>query len=142
MLSIQRGDITTVVRLSKLLPEFSEPHEATEYVRRMEGKRSLVLIAYWDNQPVGFKVGYQREDYFYSWMGGVLPEWRRKGIARALSKYMEEWASQSGFRRIRFKTRNRHKYMLCFAILNGFDIIEVEARNEIGEFRLFLEKKL
>ena len=34
--------------------------------------------------PIGFKVGYERDGYFYSWMGGVLSDYRKKGVAQNL----------------------------------------------------------
>ena len=69
---IRAGDIETVAALSKLIPEFINPHQAEEYYKRLMGVPHSILGAFVDNQPVGFKVGYEREGKFYSWMG-VLP---------------------------------------------------------------------
>ena len=68
-----------------------------------------------DGEPAGFKVGYERENYFYSWMGAVLPAYRRLGIAQKLADQQEKWAKSAGYTTIRFKTRNHHKGMFIFA---------------------------
>jgi GNAT superfamily N-acetyltransferase len=91
---------------------------------------------------VGFKVGYQREidGSFYSWMGGVLPDFRRRHVARLLAEAQEKWAAGHGYRRITCKTRNRHKAMLLFALKNGFRITAVEPQPDPDENRIWLEK--
>ena len=54
----------------------------------------------------------------------------------------EEWARARGFTCIQFKTRNRLKAMLQFALGNGFDIIGVEPRETLAEYRILLQKSL
>ena len=113
--TINQGEIETVVQLTLEIPEFIEPHGAMEYHKRLTNIPHLILIAYVDDQAVGFKVGYEKEGYFYSWMGGILPKFRRIGIAKALANTQEEWARTMGYNTITFKTRNSHKGMLIFA---------------------------
>ncbi|MDO1449156.1 GNAT family N-acetyltransferase [Rhodocytophaga aerolata] len=141
---IKPGSIEEVVALSKLMPEFDHPHEVEEYIKRLAGKKQLILVAYTDGKPVAFKVGYEKEadGSFYSWMGGVLPAYRKEGIAKSLASIQEKWASENGYKHIRFKTRNRHQAMLLFAIKNGFQIIGVEPRETLAEYRILLEKKI
>lgn len=139
---IKVGDIATVVRLSQQIEEFYQPHAASEYEKRLRGTPHLILIAYAADQPIGFKVGYERDGFFYSWMGAVVKRWRRKGVAKALADQQENWARQQGYPSVTFKTRNRLKAMLLFALQNGFNIIEVEPRDEIGEYRILLRKDL
>lgn len=142
LFEIQEGDIETVVALSQQIPEFINPHKAAEYYKRLTDVPHLILIASVDNQVVGFKVGYEREGNFYSWMGGILPNFRRLGIAQALADAQEKWAKEKGYPHVSFKTRNSHKSMLLFALKNGFDIIGFEERIPIGEARILLRKKL
>jgi predicted GNAT superfamily acetyltransferase len=81
-----------------MIPEFSEgQYGLTEFQQRL-GPESLVLIAFDQMKPVGFKAGYTRgpSGSFYSWMGGVLPAFRRQGIARALARQQEKWAKDQG----------------------------------------------
>lgn len=142
MYEVKQGNIETVVYLSREIDEFDHPHDEREYEKRLSGIPHLILVAWSNGEAVGFKVGYEREGSFYSWMGAVKKEWRRKGIAKALADHQESWARQRGYDSITFKTRNRLKAMLTFAINNGFNIIGMEERPDIDENRILLRKKL
>ena len=143
-IEILEGTIEEVVELSKKIPELVNPHEKKEYQKRMTNRKHLILIAYVNGEAAGFKVGYEKysDGSFYSWMGGVLPVYRREGIARVLAEYQENWAKGEGYTSIRFKTRNSHQKMLLFAISRGFQIIEVIPREQISEYRILLERIL
>ncbi len=139
---IKKGTIETVVQLSKMIPEFSAPHGAKEYEKRLKSVPHLILIAFDNSNPIGFKVGYERDGYFYSWMGGVLPAYRKMGVAQQLANKQETWAKQHNYPHITFKTRNHHRAMLMFALKNGFQIIGFKKRSNISENRILLRKFL
>lgn len=142
-IQLEKGSIATVVQLSRQIPEFQNPHAAEEYEKRLAGRRHLILIAYEKDSPVGFKVGYERTpDTFYSWMGGVLPTHRRLGIAQRLAETQETWAKEQGFSAIQFKTWNKHRAMLLFAIGRGFSILGVEPQEQLEDYRILLIKSL
>lgn len=141
-MEIQSSDISTVVALSQQIPEMENPYPAEEYERRLQGVPHLILLARKEGRPAGFKVGYERQGYFYSWMGGVHPDFRRRGLALALAEAQEKWAKEQGYDSVTFKTRNRLKGMLCFALQRGFDIIQLDPYPNIGESRIWLRKKL
>ena len=140
--TIKKGTIEEAAALSRQIPEFENPYTAQEYHQRLNNVPHLILIAYDANKPVGFKVGYAREDYFYSWMGAVLLDYRRHKIAKQLADEQEMWARQQGFKKIRFKTWNARKEMLIFGISNGFNILSVEPKEQIEAYRIWLEKTL
>jgi len=140
---IKQANIATVVQLSKQITEFKDPYEATVYQAKLAAVPHLILVAYDDDMPIGFKVGYEREKgSFYSWMGAVLPSHRRKGVAQKLAEAQEDWARKRGYPSITFKTRNYLKAMLTFAINNGFNIFKIEERKTIEEYRIWLRKEL
>jgi ribosomal protein S18 acetylase RimI-like enzyme len=139
---VREGTIAEVVSLSQGVPELETPYPAEIYRKKMNGLPHLVLVATVGGRLAGFKVGYQREDYWYSWMGGVLPEFRRLGLARALADAQDNWAKQKGYPTVTFKTRNRHRAMLHFALQRGFNIVAVEPRTTEAEFRIWLRKTL
>lgn len=141
-LEIKEGTVKIVVALSRQIPELVNPYGEAEYCARLSEVAHLILLAFVDNQPVGFKVGYERAGGFYSWMGGVLPAYRRLGIAQALGDKQAQWAQQKGYPHLTFKTRNTHKAMLLFALKNGFDIIGFSERETVAENRILLRKKL
>ena len=139
---IRPGDAHMVAALSRQLPEFHRPYDETAIKKRMDNVPHLILIAYVGKIPAGFKVGYERDGFFYSWLGGVLPNFRRYGIAKKLADAQEAWALKNGYGSVTFKTMNRHKAMLAFALKNGFDIIGFEEKGEIEEHRIWLRKEL
>ena len=104
--------------------------------------RGLLLIAFHGARPVGFKAGYALDaTVFYSWLGGVLPEYRRQGIARQLLDYQHDWCRRSGFTCIRTKTLNQWKGMLLLNLQNGFDITHTY-KDSAGRLKIVLEKEL
>jgi ribosomal protein S18 acetylase RimI-like enzyme len=135
-IEIRNSDIETIVMLSNKIPEFVNPHPKEVYIERLEGNDHLILVAYIDNRPAGFKVGYGKTDHFYSWMGAVLPEFRKKGVAK------EAFAIKQGYEEIRFKTRNGFTNMLHFGLQRGFMIIDVDERERVEEHRILLAKKV
>lgn len=141
---IRAGSIDEAVKLSNEMPEFDKPYVEEIYVQRLGDKKHLIAIAEVDGQLAGFKVGYDKfgNSTFYTWMGGVLPQFRKKGLAKALAEFQENYARNEGYNAVILKTRNRHKNMLHFAISSGFEIIEVEPRAESSENRILLKKKL
>ncbi len=141
-MTIEEGTIDQVIALSKAIPSFEGPPGRAEYEKRLTGVPHLILVAYKAGQTTGFKVGYERSGYFYSWMGGVLPKYRRLGIAKALADYQEGWARQNKYFSITFKTRNQHKAMLLFALKNGYDIIAFEEKESVATNRIWLRKTL
>jgi GNAT superfamily N-acetyltransferase len=101
-----------------------------------------LAIAYIEDQPVGFKIGYARNpDEFYSWLGGVLPEFRGLGIASDLMATQHEWCQKQGYSKISTKTQNRFKPMLILNIKNGFEIIGTEPSDKDG-MKILMEKKI
>jgi GNAT superfamily N-acetyltransferase len=139
---IREGTIAEAVAISRLLPEFDEPPAEEEYHRRLDKVPHLILLAFVADQPAGFKVGYEKEGAFYSWMGGVLPRFRRRGMARMLADRQEHWAKKQAYSQITFKTRNQHKNMLTFALQNGFDIIGFKQKEQVAANRILLRKIL
>ncbi len=141
-LQIKEDKVETVVHLSQQIPEFNGPPNAAEYNRRLTGLPHSILVAYLDEQPAAFKVGYERDGSFYSWMGAVLPAYRQKGLAKALADAQEAWAKNAGYSSITFKTRNQHKGMLIFALKNGFNIIGFKEKEILAHHRILLRKQL
>ncbi|MEO1715389.1 MAG: GNAT family N-acetyltransferase [Bacteroidota bacterium] len=139
---IRTGTINEAVWVSKQIPELKNPYAEGEYEKRMSKVPHLVLVAEDQAGLLGFKVAYQRTNFMYSWMGGVLPRGRRQGIAKALADHQEAWARKQGYQLLRFKTRNYLTNMLLFALGNGFRICGYEAQPDPWQDRIWLEKEL
>jgi len=102
----------------------------------------LLLFAYWDNKLVGFKFGYgQDQNLFYSWTGGVHPDFRKKGIAEALMKHQHDWCLAQKYKRIETRTRNKFPEMLRLNFRHGFKIVGTFQDSD-NEPKIILRKEL
>lgn len=143
-IEIKEGTLIEALKILKGVPEFDHLLGLDYYQGKIANKESLILIAMLGDKMVGCKVGYQKhqDNSFYSWLGGVLPQYRKKGVAKSLAREMEAWAYKKGYTKIRFKTLNRHKEMLVFALSNGFDIFNTKPKDELENYRIELVKHL
>jgi len=105
-------------------------------------KKFHLILACADERTVGFKLGYELNDReFYSWLGGVIPEYRGLQIASSLMSAQHHWCRQQGYTRIQTKTQNRFREMLLLNLRHGFDVIGIQDSDE-GGMKIVLEKKL
>jgi len=143
MIDIRQANIEEIYPLTLQVPEFAPHYPIEKYYERLSGCPHLILRADIDGKGVGFKMGYEVEaQIFYSWVGAVLPDFRKQGIASALAKEMEAWLHSRTYHTLRMKTHNQFRNMLLFSIGNDFQITGVEQRENIAEHRILLEKKL
>ena len=141
-LTIKSGKIEEVIHVANKIPEFNNPYPIEEYHKRLKVKH-LILIAFIDEEPVGFKIGYEIDtDCFYSWLGGILPKFRKLKIASELINVQEKWAKENHYNRIEIKTRNYFKGMLLLSIKHDYHIICVESRKDIQQNRITLSKEI
>lgn len=137
-----RADRERLVECLQLHRRLLGPLSPRRFLRRLRGRRKLLLAALAEDRVVGYKFGYEdRPGRFYSWIGGVSPDHRRRGVARLLMEKQHEWARRRGYPRVRTHTTNSHRPMLILNILAGFDVIGTLI-NHRGEGRIILEKQL
>ncbi|MFN7728952.1 MAG: GNAT family N-acetyltransferase [Bdellovibrio sp.] len=100
-----------------------------------------LLTAFVEEKPVGFKLGYaQDRDEFYSWLGGVHPDFQRVGIASKMALQQQTWCKAQGYKKIRTKTESPHRAMLMLNLRQGFEVIGTQQSGE--HLKILLEKKL
>jgi GNAT superfamily N-acetyltransferase len=139
----RHATLEEIHRLYQHIPEFGCLHSLADLQQRIGSVSANALIAEIHGQPVGFKLGYQQQEkVFYSWLGGVLPAFRRYGVAQALLVAQEHWARSQGFRLLTVKTRNQFRAMLMMLISNDYQIVQLEKKGEVADYRLLLEKTL
>lgn len=104
----------------------------------------MMLLAEFDGQPVGFKIGYRENRLvFYSAKGGVLEPFRRRGIAKALMDDMIERVRLLGYRRFAFDTfPNRHPGMTVLALREGFRVVQADYNHTYRDYRIRFEKRI
>lgn len=87
----------------------------------------LIIARLADQTLAGFKLGYRRgTTTFYSWLGGVHPDCRRRGIARELMNRQHDWARSQGYEFIETRTRAANNAMLVINLGAGFRICGFE----------------
>lgn len=129
--------------LIALYSEIFEDAETVFFIDRLKSKPQVCsLIAFQNDIPVGFKIGYRyNETTFYSWVGGILPNCRKKGFGKKLAQRQEQWAKLNLFTKIRTKSMNRYKPMMILNLKNGFNISSVYT-NDSNQTKIIFEKEL
>ncbi|WP_182911844.1 GNAT family N-acetyltransferase [Sphingomonas cavernae] len=80
-----------------------------------------------EGRLIAFKLGYRRgETLFYSWLGGVHPDARRKGLARRLTEAQHRWAREQGYSHVETRTRAGNNAMIILNLQCGFSIVGFE----------------
>jgi len=142
-IKIRRGTIEEIAKVHNLIPEFVHKTDVEELEKRLKVESAIILLAEVDNKIVGFKAGYAKsKKEFYSWIGGVIPKYRRHRIAEKLLFEMEKISKKNGYKKLTYKTRNKYYPMISFGAKNGFKIVNLEKKEDILENRIFFEKKL
>lgn len=142
---VKQAPIEKVVEVNAKIPEFVDPQETynKEYFEnRYQGKENLIIVAYFDGQPAGYIVAYNKYDdgSLYCWMAGVTPKFRRRGILKSLMDYQEKWAKRKGYKKIEIKTRDSRQNMLAY--LNKYDFKLIKTIQHPENNRLLFEKNI
>ncbi len=140
-LSIEEVDAAsygTIFRLNQTI--FAEER----IINTFERSDLMMLLASVEGRPVGFKIGYRENRFtFYSAKGGVLADYRRKGIARAMLHDMMRRAGEKGYSRFVFDTfPNRHPGMTILGLREGFRVMKADYNPTYRDYRLRFEKKI
>lgn len=121
---------------------FAEWNKEALHAKLLANPKHHLCLAKIDGLAVGFKLGYALDvTAFYSWLGGVLPEFRGVGIASSLMHAQHDWCRSQGFSRVETKTMNRYREMLLTNIKHGFSVTGVEMPPS-GDLKILLCKSL
>lgn len=123
---------------------FDQPYSKEKLLREAKVKHNLlILIAYDGNKPVGYKIGFELSSrLFYSWIGGVHPDYRGKGLAKQLMEKQHSLVPSFGHSCIRTYTENKYKEMLILNLKSGFNVIGVYKSDHDDKQTIMLEKML
>lgn len=135
-------DLTLICTLYNQI--FRPPRQEDALKRRFRGRYNvLMLVARVEDVPVGFFMGFElKPTVFFSWFYGVLPDYRRQGIASQLMDAVHSWARQNDYNSIRFECHNQHRPMLHLAIALGYDIVGMRWDPDRGDNLVIFEKVL
>lgn len=123
---------------------FDNPYSKEKITRESSVKPNLIsLVACIKEEAVGYKVGYEMSSrLFYSWMGGVVPAHRNKGIAGRLMAEQHKLIKQQGYKLVRTHTENRYRDMLILNLRTGFDVVGLMQDNTKPKTVIVLDKVL
>jgi GNAT superfamily N-acetyltransferase len=123
---------------------FRPANDVEFFRRRFQGRwNPLIMIASLDNLPVGFFTGFElKPGTFFAWLYGVLPEFRRKGIASQIMAAAHEWIKQQEYELVRFECQNQHRPMLHLAIEQEYDIVGIRWDADRAANLVIFEKTL
>jgi GNAT superfamily N-acetyltransferase len=146
--AVAQADI--IIADDKLLPEavelyngiFRPRRDLDFFKRRFMGRYNiLALLARMDGRPVGFWIGFElKPGMFYQWLGGVLPDARRNGIARQLHEAQQAWARDHEYESIRCECMNHQREFIHFAVAVGYDIVGIRWDSSHADNLIVFEK--
>jgi GNAT superfamily N-acetyltransferase len=123
---------------------FRPARDEEEFHRRYLDRHNVIeMIARVGNRAVGFALGFElKPRVFFTCFYGVVPSFRRQGIASQLMDDMHSWARQNDYEAIRFECHNRHRAVLHLAINHEHDIIGIRWDHDRGDNLILLQKML
>lgn len=135
-------DLPVIVQLYNRI--FRPPRDEESFQRRYLGRHNVLqMVARVEDRPVGFFLGFElKPRVFFSWFYGVLPEFRRQGIASQLMDAVHSWARLNEYESIRFECHNQHRPMLHAAIAQEYDIVGIRWDPDRGANLVLFQKVL
>jgi GNAT superfamily N-acetyltransferase len=138
------GPSETALMTSLYNEVFTPRRDIAFFERRFQSRCNVLnLVAEVDGRPVGFSSGFElKPTTWFNWLFGVLPDFRRHGIAAQLVEAEHAWASERGYEFVRMECHNQHRPVLQLAIKHGFDVVGVRYDSERHSNLVIFEKEL
>jgi GNAT superfamily N-acetyltransferase len=135
-------DLPVIVQLYNQI--FRPARDRESFLRRYQGRHNVLqMVARIEDRPVGFFLGFElKPGVFFAWFYGVLPEYRRQGIASQLMEAVHSWARMNDYEQLRFECHNQHRPMLHLAIALGYDIVGIRWDGDRNANLVIFEKAL
>lgn len=100
-----------------------------------------VICARNEGRLIGFKAGYaMSQTKYYSWLGGVHPDFRRQGIASQLMELQHNWVSEQRFKVVETAANQDNTAMTQANLKHGFVVCGI--RNEPHRVQILFSKSL
>lgn len=138
IVEIDRSSLAVIKELNETI--FGEERVINTFDR----EDLMILLVTVEDEPVGFKIGYRENRFsYYSAKGGVLPAYRRQGLARKMLYDMMSRTRARGYVRFAFDTfPNRHAGMTILGLQEGFRVVKADFNKTYSDWRLRLEKRM
>lgn len=139
---VGQDDLPAIVDLYNQI--YRPPRDVESFRRRFLGRYNVLpMIARIKDQPVGFFLGFElKPTAFFAWFYGVLPDFRRQGIATQLMEAVHEWAREHEYESVRLECHNSARSMLHLAIALGYIVAGIRWDPDRGDNLVIFEKTL
>jgi GNAT superfamily N-acetyltransferase len=139
---VGQEDLPIIVELYNQV--FRPGRDLDSFRRRYLGRYNILqMVARVKDRPVGFFLGFElKPTVFFAWFYGVVPEFRRQGIASQLMEAVHDWARHHEYEAIRFECHNQHRPMLHLSIASNYDIVGIRWDPDRGDNLVIFEKVL
>jgi len=133
----------------KLAEDIFQPNEAEkikyhnpiDWKRRMDN--GLLVLARKEDIPVGFAISYEKEGALHIWNVGVLEEYRRLGIWKAIYEAIMRFAKENNYKKVTINTfKEKFPGMYNFLINNEFVEYKTEIDQLSGNTKSLFEKNI
>lgn len=139
---VGQDDLPVIVDLYNLI--YRPAKDADSFRRRYLGRHNVLqMIARIKDQPVGFFMGFElKPTTFFAWFYGVLPEFRRQGIATQLMEAVHDWCRENEYESVRLECHNSARSMLHLAIALEYIVAGIRWDPDRGDNLVIFEKTL
>ncbi len=139
---VGQDDLPVIVDLYNQI--YRPAKDVESFRRRFRGRYNILrMIARIQDRPVGFFLGFElKPATFFAWFYGVLPDFRRQGIASQLMDAVHEWAKDHEYESIRLECHNSARAMMHLAIEMNYTIAGIRWEPERADNLVIFEKTL
>ena len=139
---VGQEDLPVIVDLYNQI--YRPPRDVESFRRRYLGRYNVLqMIAWIKDRPVGFFMGFElKPSAFFAWFYGVLPDFRRQGIATQLMEAVHEWARDHEYESVRLECHNSARSMLHLAIALDYIVAGIRWDPDRGDNLVIFEKTL
>jgi GNAT superfamily N-acetyltransferase len=134
IVNIEQASIAEATAVHIRIPEF-DPDYITDKLKQLDilGMNPYVIIAKVGEAAAGYMIGYDKpgapdtldEHSMYIWLNGTIPQYRGRGVFKALLHSLFEEAVARGHKRVSVKSDvQRFPNMVSALIASGFELAE------------------
>lgn len=125
----ETAQIDAVMRLCEAV--FSPPPIDIHW-RLSQMPQASLFVAQEGDLLIGFKAGYAiAERRYYSWLGGVHPDFRGQGIATLLAHAQHQWLAKRGYTAVETVSRSENSAMAHLNLKLGFTVEGTKAEPQV-----------
>ncbi len=125
---IKEVKLEEALKVFNKIKEWDRPEAGTlEYCfNRIGTSKHIILAAYYNDENIGYLIGYEKDNSFYCWVVAVVEEHRRKGVFTEMMNIFKNRAKDLGYNKVTLKTLNNKREMLSYLVKDNWNFISIE----------------